>query len=124
MEQTDPEERALDMLPTCHADHRRRGRGLKSWEQQTGGRSSLGDSATIFFNHWDITCMHLREGSLPKARTCWAGDNVDLTATMRFYKIIHIRIYIYICIILDLNHQICGFHPMTGILLVLTIAVI
>ena len=48
MEQTDPEERALDMLPTCHADHRR-GRGLKRWEQQTGGRSSLGDSATIFF---------------------------------------------------------------------------
>jgi hypothetical protein len=123
MEQTDPEERALDMLPTCHADHRRRGRGLKSWEQQTGGRSSLGDSATIFFNHWDITCMHLREGSLPKARNMLGWRQCRFDGNNEILQN-YTHTYIYICIILDLNHQICGFHPMTGILLVLTIAVI
>jgi hypothetical protein len=97
MEQTDPEERALDMLPTCHADHRRRGRGLKSWEQQTGGRSSLGDSATIFFNHWDITCMHLREGSLPKARNMlgWRQCRFDGNNEI-LQNYTHTYIYIYV----------------------------
>ena len=88
--------------------------------------SSPEGSATIFFLIKGIllVCIFVK-GVFQKQETCWAGDNVDLTATMRFYKIMHIRIYIYICIIiLDLNQQICGFHPMTGILLVLTIAVI